>query len=93
MQVGDRFSNFEVKAWGTSGFSAEPPHSSSLCLRLCHRSLELRFLGSNCMLMTLSPFLQEYVERLQIWQNAIEEKSLRVNAGKAKIMICEGLYL
>ena len=45
------------------------------------------------MLMTLSPYLQEYVERLQIWQNAIEEKSLRVNAGKAKIMICEGLYL
>ena len=28
VQVGDRFSDFEVKAWGTSGFSAEPltPH-------------------------------------------------------------------
>ena len=24
VQVGDRFSDFEVKAWGTSGISAEP---------------------------------------------------------------------
>ena len=43
-------------------------------------------------LVIIAESLQECVERLKIWRNAMEEKGLRVNAGKTKIMICgEGL--
>ena len=43
------------------------------------------------MLMTLviiAKSLEECVRRLLIWKEALEEKGLRVNAGKTKIMIC-----
>ena len=31
---------------------------------------------------------QECVRRLMTWKGAMEEKGLRVNAGKTKIMVC-----
>ena len=39
-------------------------------------------------LVIISDSLEEYVRRLLIWKEAMEKKGLRVNAGKAKGMIC-----
>ena len=44
-------------------------------------------------LVIIAESLQECVERLQIWRNAMEEKGLRVNAGKTKIMICGEVWV
>ena len=38
-------------------------------------------------LVIIAESLEECIERLQIWRNAMEKKGLRVNAGKTKIMI------
>ena len=39
-------------------------------------------------LVIIAESLEECVSRLLTWQEAMEEKGLRVNAGKTKIMIC-----
>ena len=39
-------------------------------------------------LVIIAESLEECVRRLLTWKEAMEEKGLRVNAGKAKIMIC-----
>ena len=39
-------------------------------------------------LVIIAESLEEYVRRLSMWKEAMEEKGLRVNAGKTKIMIC-----
>ena len=39
-------------------------------------------------LIIIAESLEECVRRLLIWKEAMEEKGLRVNAGKTKIMIC-----
>ena len=39
-------------------------------------------------LVIIAEFLEECVRRLLTWQEAMEEKGLRVNAGKTKLMIC-----
>ena len=39
-------------------------------------------------LVIIAESLEECVRRLLTWEEAMEEKGLRVNAGKAKIMIC-----
>ena len=39
-------------------------------------------------LVIIAESLEECVRRLLTWKKAIEEKGLRVNAGKTKIMIC-----
>ena len=39
-------------------------------------------------LIIIAESLGEYVRRLLTWKEAMEEKGLRVNAGKTKIMIC-----
>ena len=39
-------------------------------------------------LVIIAESLEEYVRRLLTWKEAMEEKGLRVNAGKTKIMIC-----
>ena len=39
-------------------------------------------------LVIIAEFLEECVRRLLTWKEAMEEKGLRVNAGKTKIMIC-----
>ena len=39
-------------------------------------------------LVIIAESLEEWVRRLFTWKEAIEEKGLRVNAGKTKIMIC-----
>ena len=39
-------------------------------------------------LITIAESLEECVRRLLTWKEAMEEKGLRVNAGKTKIMIC-----
>ena len=39
-------------------------------------------------LVIIAEPLEEYVRRLLTWKEAMEEKGLRVNAGKTKIMIC-----
>ena len=45
-------------------------------------------------LVIIAESLEECVRRLLTWKEAMEEKGLRVNAGKTKIMICgTGLYL
>ena len=44
-------------------------------------------------LVIIAESLEECVRRLLTWKEAMEEKSLRVNAGKTKIMICgSGLH-
>ena len=62
------------------------PLFSSLCLKHCHVSSAVGSHGRTSMLMTL--LLEECVRRLLAWKEAMEEKGLRVNAGKTKIMIC-----
>ena len=45
-------------------------------------------------LVIIADSLEECVRRLLIWQEAMEKKGLRVNAGKTKVMICgKGLDL
>ena len=39
-------------------------------------------------LVIIAESLEECVRRLLTWKEAMEEKGLRVNAGKTKIMIC-----
>ena len=39
-------------------------------------------------LAIIAESLEECVRRLLTWKEAMEEKGLRVNAGKTKIMIC-----
>ena len=39
-------------------------------------------------LVIIAESLEECVRRLLTWKNAMEEKGLRVNAGKTRIMIC-----
>ena len=39
-------------------------------------------------LIIIAELLEECVRRLLTWKEAMEEKGLRVNAGKTKIMIC-----
>ena len=39
-------------------------------------------------LVIIAELLEKSVRRLLTWKEAIEEKGLRVNAGKRKIMIC-----
>ena len=39
-------------------------------------------------LVIVAESLEECVRRLLTWKDAMEAKGLRVNAGKAKIMIC-----
>ena len=39
-------------------------------------------------LVIIAESMEEYVRRLLTWKEAMEEKGLRVNAGKTKIMIC-----
>ena len=39
-------------------------------------------------LVIIAESLEECVGRLLTWKEAMEEKGLRVNAGKTKIMIC-----
>ena len=39
-------------------------------------------------LVIIAESLEECVRRLLVWKEAMEEKGLRVNAGKTKIMIC-----
>ena len=39
-------------------------------------------------LVIIAELLEEYVRRLLTWKESMEKKGLRVNAGKAKIMIC-----
>ena len=39
-------------------------------------------------LVIIAESLEECVRRLLTWREAMEEKGLRVNAGKTKIMIC-----
>ena len=39
-------------------------------------------------LVIIAESLEECVRRLSTWREAMEEKGLRVNAGKTKIMIC-----
>ena len=39
-------------------------------------------------LVIIAELLEECVRRLLTWKEAVEEKGLRVNAGKTKIMIC-----
>ena len=39
-------------------------------------------------LVIIAELLEECVRRLMTWKEAMEEKRLRVNAGKTKIMIC-----
>ena len=43
--------------------------------------------GTLCLLVTMAELLEECVRRLLIWKEAMEEKGLRVNAGKM-ITIC-----
>ena len=65
--------------------------SSSLCLKPCHASSTLGSPERTSMLITLLSSLNrsaECVRRLLTWKEAMEEKGLRVNAGKTKIMIC-----
>ena len=45
-------------------------------------------------LLIIAESMEECARRLLTWKGAMEEKGLRVNAGKTKIMICgTGLYL
>ena len=63
--------------------------SSSLCLKLCHMSSTLGSPLRTSMRMTLvSSLNHSRFRRLLTWKEAMEEKGLRVNAGKTKIMIC-----
>ena len=39
-------------------------------------------------LVIIAKSLEKFVRRLLIWKEAIKEKTLRVNAGKTKVMIC-----
>ena len=39
-------------------------------------------------LVIIADSLEEYVRRLLTWKEAAEDKRLRVNAGKTKVMIC-----
>ena len=39
-------------------------------------------------LVIIAESLEECVNRLLIWKEAMEKKGLRVNAGKTKVMIC-----
>ena len=39
-------------------------------------------------LVIIAESLEECVRRLLTWKEAMEEKGLRLNAGKTKIMIC-----
>ena len=62
--------------------------SSSLCLKPCHESSALGSPGRTSMPMTYHRWIEECVRKLLTWKEAMEEKGLRVNAGKMKIMIC-----
>ena len=84
---------FEVKV-GVHQYSS---HCSSLsCLKPCHTSSTLGSPGRTSMLLTLLSSLNcsRNVSEGLTWKEAMEEKGLRVDAGKMKTMITGiGLYL
>ena len=67
--------------WGPSELS-----TPSECWMPCHVSSILVFQVDEIVIIADS--MKENVNRLLIWKEAFEEKGLRVDAGKPKVMIC-----
>ena len=92
VRVGEGYSEeFEVKV-GVHQGSGSAHCFSSFCWKPCHVSSAVGSHGSEYLyaddLVITAASLEECVRRLLTWKEAMEEKGLRVNAGKTKIMIC-----
>ena len=64
---------------------------SLLCWKSCHVSSAVGVPWEDLYaddLVIIAESLEECIRRLLTWKEAMEEKGLRVNAGKTKIMIC-----